>query len=275
MVTSSRTSSSTTLPVSNSTTSSSPLPSPTAGCSSDALTVFTDETNASEANEFCSSYLEIPAATATVYATSTTYRVTNTTITLTSFSTITEQLPDTTVTDISTEIDFETVTTTTYIPLVTPAKRNAAPGVATTTAIPFASQVATISAPLLSAGCSCIQSRIPISTTTSTLQQQLTLAGPNMTATSTIQQLITTQAQDTITIESVTTTTSTVTTTTTMQAKGTPDLNYAGSACRAFKTCGGTSGCLCVVSTDGPGYCISDQGQYMLWEIGLSDFVVW
>ncbi|KAG9764960.1 hypothetical protein KCU73_g719, partial [Aureobasidium melanogenum] len=201
MVTSSRTSSSTTLPVSNSTTSSSPLPSPTAGCSSDALTVFTDETYAPEANEFCSSYLDIPAATATVYATSTTYRVTNTTITLTSFSTITEQLPDTTVTDISTETDFETVTTTTYIPLVTPAKRDAAPEVATTTAIPFASQVATISAPLLLAGCSCIQSRIPISTTTSTLQQQLTLAGPNMTATSTIQQLITTQAQDTITIE--------------------------------------------------------------------------
>ncbi|KAG9520765.1 hypothetical protein KCV07_g4164, partial [Aureobasidium melanogenum] len=215
-----RTSASATLPASNSsipiTTSSVPLTIPTDGCSLDnpALDLFTDEAYVSEADAFCSSYLEIPAVTETAYSTFTAYRVTNVTTTLTLSSTVTEQLPDATITDVSTEIDVETVsaTTTSYVDTnFNFEPRDAAQVLPTVAAMPFASRVATISAPLVSAGCSCIQSKIPISTTTSTLTQQLTLSGPNTTATSIVQELYTVQTQSTTLETSVITTTSTTT----------------------------------------------------------------
>ncbi|KAI4729925.1 hypothetical protein E4T49_02214 [Aureobasidium sp. EXF-10728] len=176
-----------------------------------------------DADDFCSFYISIPAVTVTESLTSTTYRISNTTVTYTLSSTTTEQLPDTTTTSISTttatDIDTETITTTVLAPPLSygPRKRrSAAPEVVTSLATPFASRVATIPAAAISSACSCIQSRIPRSTSTTTVEQRLTLAGMNATLTSTVQEVFTTQTQSTVTEASVLTTFTTATTTATL-----------------------------------------------------------
>jgi len=117
----------------------------------------------------------------------------------------------------TTETEFETdvVTSTVFIP-GSFEKRNGVPRATTTSATPFASEVATIPASVLSSACSCIQDRISLSTSTTTVEQQLTVAGTNNTATSTVQEIITTQTQRTLTEASVFTTITRATTTATL-----------------------------------------------------------
>jgi hypothetical protein len=89
------------------------------------------------------------------------------------------------------------------------------PTTALATSTPFATLVAAIPSTAISSACSCIESRIPIFTSTRTVEQPLTLTGDDVTVTSTVQEVITTQTQSTLTEASLTTTftTSTITAT--------------------------------------------------------------
>jgi hypothetical protein len=111
---------------------------------------------------------------------------------------------------------------------------------------PFASRVATIPATAKSSACSCIQSRIPVSTSTTTVVQPLTLAGEKVTYTSTVEEVSTTQTQNTVTAYSLTTTfTTTIVTATppgpTCAAVGALcDLESPGTCCS--QNCGSCEG---------------------------------
>jgi hypothetical protein len=162
----------------------------------------------------------------------------------------TDQIRDRTIVETETETDTETSTTFVYL-----GKRYASPEPTEALDVPFASRVATIPATAKSSACFCIQSRIPVSTSTVTVVQPLTLAGGNMTFTSTVQELFTTQVQNTVTASSLTTTFTTSTTTATLTVQTCApvgaycDLENPGACCSQacangqYYDCGGLSGC--------------------------------
>jgi hypothetical protein len=123
----------------------------------------------------------------------------------------TDQIRDRTIVETETETDTETSTTFVYL-----GRRYASPEPTEALDMPFTSRVATIPATAKSSACSCIQSRIPVSTSTITVVQPITLAGNNFTSTSIVEKVFTTQTQQTVTDTSLTTTFTTSTTTTTL-----------------------------------------------------------
>ncbi|KAF3038731.1 hypothetical protein E8E11_005943 [Didymella keratinophila] len=69
-----------------------------------------------------------------------------------------------------------------------------------TPAVPFQSAIAAIRSDLISAGCSCIRTKIPLATSTSTLTAAITQASPTITAFSTVTETTTTQTTTTVTM---------------------------------------------------------------------------
>ncbi|KAJ8114721.1 hypothetical protein OPT61_g3467 [Boeremia exigua] len=128
----------------------------------------------SQALSFCSSYIKIPPVTLTATTTLTNFIATTTTLSTTTTQTLT--LPDFVV----------TVTQTQFPARV---KRDAAASPAPAVAISLSawkSSIAVIAPVLVSAGCSCIQTKIPLATTTTTLTQSTTLASPTVTTIQTL-----------------------------------------------------------------------------------------
>jgi hypothetical protein len=153
----------------------------------------------------------------------------------------------------STDTETQTVFTTVYVPSPVAKKRYAASEALTAVATPFASRVASIPDSLVLAGCSCIQTRIPITTTTTTAEQQLTLAGPTSTTLETVLELVTVQTQSTTTETTSTTTTYTslahATAQVCMPAGGYCDFDSIATCCNQtcangqFYNCGGYAWC--------------------------------
>lgn len=141
-------------------------------------------------------------------------------------ATVTETLPDITV----------TVT-------VTPGgvvKRGVA---VPTPAVPFKSAILAIPSALVSAGCSCIRTKIPLATTITTLSETTTQASPTITALSTVFETTTVQTTSTVTVN----------------LPGVPDPSCNGAVCGAFRQCSGSDqACSCYTAAEGAGFCARD-----------------
>ncbi|KAJ4335799.1 hypothetical protein N0V87_005915 [Didymella glomerata] len=146
-----------------------------------ALALLTKVNYQTAAYSFCSSFISIPAATASVTVTETSFTPTTTTVPVTETETVT--LPDATIT---TTVTAGAVAKRGY-PYATPA-------------VPFKSAIAAIKSDLISAGCSCIRTKIPLATSTSTLTATITQASPTIDAFSTITETTTTQTTTTVTV---------------------------------------------------------------------------